>query len=474
MGGTWGRRLGLGVLAVALFVTLVSANLIVGADRTVLDAEFVTETLESEGVYAVAVAEMETQLEARAQAEATLEEGGEREGEPAPGATGEFPGNSERGADVDRLLDRVVTPAYLQSQVETNVVGMYDYLHGREDELVLEVDLVPLKERLAPELAATFTADLSTVDPTLAAMAESEEAFRAERAAFTARQLERIQAETDEELSEAELRARYDERRPEIRAELLAEFEAAQENEETPEELDAAILGLAAVRVDGLVAPDATYESFQMDLDTARNDLDAAVETMLAAEIDESVPDTVDPAENMDPEATSTLASLRTGVQLIDTLTYVLPLLAFGLTAVIHWGTTRRSSTLLVVGGVTTVAGLGWIVGLTLAQQALTSEFEAFVAAGTVNPALVDALQGVTERLFGVFTTQSWLLVGLGSVFVGGGFGLRQGMLPVADLPPEADAGHGETNEERALASEERGTELEGYHGPESPDDPVE
>lgn len=436
--GTWLRRLGVGLLASLLLVTLVSANLVIGIDRTVVDSEFVTESLAAEDVYVVAVDEMQTQIATAAQGDPALDHGAETE-QSAQGDSVELAQSGGPMAGLEDVLDEVVTPAYVQDQVEANVVRLYDYLHGREDELVLEVDLVPLKERLAPEMAATFTEDLSTVDPTLAAMVESEAAFHAEREAFAAQQMERIQAETEEELSDEELRARYDEQRPEIRDRLLdAAAEQHGGDEEVPPELESALYGLAVVRVDGLVGVDVTYESFTRDVEDARDEFSGAVEPVLAAEIDDGMPDRLDLTDGMDAQSTATVETARAGVSLLGTLTDVLPFLALGLAGLVHWGTRTRSGGLLVVGSTTVVTGLGWVAGLTMAQRTLTTEIDAAVATGSMNPELAGAILGVAGRLLGVFATQSWVLLGVGGALVLGGVGVRRDILPVADRPSDA------------------------------------
>jgi hypothetical protein len=126
------RRFGVFVVVVLLLLTTLGGNLVVAGHQTVLDPAFVNDGFEEQDAY--------DRLH-----ESVLEEGG------IPFAE-----------DVDSLppfatdiAERLVTPAYLQDQVERNVRRTYGYLHGDRDEFVVAVNLTPVKDRVDVAVAAT-------------------------------------------------------------------------------------------------------------------------------------------------------------------------------------------------------------------------------------------------------------------------------------------------------------------------------
>ena len=129
------------IIGVALLLTtsLVAANGVLLVQRTAADDGFVTDALDEADAYEMLYA---TVLESDAF------------------ATDDVP--DEFGGE--QLVAQLVTPDYLQDQLEANVERTYAYLHGDRDELVLEFDLRPIKER-APGVIAEYveSADLSTL-----------------------------------------------------------------------------------------------------------------------------------------------------------------------------------------------------------------------------------------------------------------------------------------------------------------------
>lgn len=241
------RSLVVSVLVLLLTVSLVGANLVTVGGGTVLDPGFVKETLEEEDAYGLI------------QEEALSVIGSDGGGD-LPDGTGE-------------LVKEVVTEEYLQSEVERNVDSAYGYLHGDREELVLGMDMVPLKESASTTLETrvqergvidllSSSGDVgSTVDmngvsldsEVLGRMPDNETSYQEGRAAFreSVRDAaveglvtEAFDAASNDQLlllvvdgynplaySEAEKQAMVDAREEEIRAELRTTVEATAGDE---------------------------------------------------------------------------------------------------------------------------------------------------------------------------------------------------------------------------------------------------
>lgn len=107
---------GVGIL---LAITVLTGNVLVLADRTVLDAEFAKATVEEAGIH-------------------------ERLGE-------DLRQNAGAG---DAPIEELLTDEYVKAQIDANVERFYGYLHGDRDQLSLYFELEPIKGELAREVAA--------------------------------------------------------------------------------------------------------------------------------------------------------------------------------------------------------------------------------------------------------------------------------------------------------------------------------
>ena len=436
MVGKLGRSIAIGVLVVLLVLSLGAANLTLGVERTVLNGEYVADSLEEEDAYAVFVEEAQQQLENETE-------------------------TSGEGPSPDELLSTVVTEEYLQNQTEANIDRAYAYLHGEREDLYVAVDTTPLKDDIAAELASQLMAEqgIAEYDPEIASMTESESQFQTVRENFKAEQKQRIQNETSVELTDEQLETAYDDRREQIREEAIAQFESQVAGSDQPAELESAIVDLGTVYIDALVAEDPSYDQFMSDVEDARADLEAAVEdlartqldeelpdTMVLteqlgqeerAQLDEELPDTMVLTEQLGQEERAQLEELRGFVSILDLLVYLLPLIGIGIALLIGWVAATRSSGLFVVGGAVTVTGLISAVGFMGAGSRIESELASTMGQGEVSAGLSELVVSLVSKTVSVFVTQSWLVVLLGLILIAVGVGIRRDLLPVEDQPDQ-------------------------------------
>ncbi len=423
MVGKLGRTIVVAFLVFVLVLSLGTANLVVGAERTVLNGDYVSDSLAEEEAYSVLIDEAQTQLEAETDSSVTQEG-------PAP----------------EQLLSAVVTEAYLKNQTEANIDRAYAYLHGDREDLYLAINTTPLKDDLAAELASQLLDEqgLSEFDPGLAEMIESESAFESAREEFKAEQLARIQAETEPELTQEQLETAYEDRRDQIREEAIAELETRVEESDQPAELQSVLIDLGTLRIDALLDPDMTYPEFMSAVEQIRAELEEAVEQLTREQLDEELPDTMELTEELGAEEREQLDQLRGLVSILDLLVFVLPLVALGGALLIGWVARTRSSGLLSVGSAVTVTGLISALGFMGIGSRAETEIAAIATQGDMSAGLSDLVVGLLDRTVSVFVTQSWILVLLGILLIALGIAIRRELISIDDRPDQ-DTGASET-----------------------------
>lgn len=205
------HRLVIVVVALLLTTSLVAANGVLLVQRTAADDGFVTNALDEADAYEALHAEF---LESDAFA---MDE-------------------AQDGFGDEELLMQLVTPEYLQDQLEANVERTYAYLHGDRDDLVLEFDLRPIKER-APDVIAAHVESMDL----------SELVERAERIDPSADvPLENTSLTTEQLFAMGDNRSQYESVREQFRADLREDVieQAAEEvfAEATNDELLALVI----------------------------------------------------------------------------------------------------------------------------------------------------------------------------------------------------------------------------------------
>ena len=190
------HRLVIVVVALLLTTSLVAANGVLLVQRTAADDGFVTDALDEADAYEALHAEF---LESDAFA---MDE-------------------TQDGFGEEELMAQLVTPEYLQDQFEANVERTYAYLHGDRDDLVLEFDLRPIKER-APDVIAAH----------VESMALSDLVDQAQPADGPAEQpLEGTSLTSEQVFAMGENQSQYDDVREQFRADLREDVieQAAEE-----------------------------------------------------------------------------------------------------------------------------------------------------------------------------------------------------------------------------------------------------
>lgn len=406
-------------------MTAVGATVVVGADRTAMNPDAVTDTLAEEDVYDAFATEMIAQFEP-----------GENESDSAA----DFAGSGAPA--IDEVAESVVTEEYVRTELEGAVDAFYAYLHGDRDDLALTVDMAPVRDGFRTEYGEWVRdADVADLEPdagvegvdyAMADLAENRSQFQATRQSFKEDQLQRIQERTPRERTRAELEEIYGDNRDRIRQEMVSQLESGVAAEGTPEALRPATVAYGTVGVDALVAEETSFETFQAEERAAREDLAAAVESFVGERISAEVPQTLDMTAEMDDSARESLDQARTAVSAASILVFALPAIGLIAAGFIVYVSRRRSNGLWRVGIPVAAAGLLGYVGADLVGGTLTAQL---AAEGADSSAVGRAMLGIIGDTLGAIGAQSLVLVAVGLAFVAAGVVVRRGLVPLADEP---------------------------------------
>ncbi|WP_225334960.1 hypothetical protein [Halomicrobium urmianum] len=398
------RTLAVVVVGALLTTTTVAAVATAGAHGTVLDPDFVTETVAEEEGYAVV-------------RNATLSAVEDSVPESA-GAAG-----IDTGAVVAEAVDR----RYVRNQTDANVDRLYAYLHGQRAEPDLTVDTRPVKAEASAAVASEVAdASLTTLvaesdvelrDPVNATLLErmtsGPAGYQSARATVRDEARERVldaavdraygEASDDrllslviddydpDDYSEAEKERLIDEHEGEIRTALrryISEERGDEIDSRVDEELDAvreqyagrtaddtdeqssssprsssthedpvenATLAVQATVATGLTT-DVDYGTFRDRLDADRERLGEAAGDRARQRLDRELPDRLDLTQELGDGTTQRLEGARTVVQWFDRLPFVLPAVGALLIGLLYYAT-RSLPTVLGTTGAALVAG---------------------------------------------------------------------------------------------------------------------
>lgn len=462
------RTAGIVGVAVVLIITVATGNVVVAGHNTVLDPDFVLDTMEDEGAY----------------------EGFE------DAFTGMVVGGATESAADDepefmtRVLDRAVTTSYIQSQVDPNVYRTYEYLHGNRDDLELRIETGPLVENIEPaiqeeiraEPTGTLIDEFGDAEETSEVPVETEtidrlemgpdefEAARTEfreaiREAALEEMIEEAKTErTSDELlalidddydpdahTEAEKERMVEEREDEIDAairekildeedaqlrstvdENLDELVAERDAPKNPSDLQEAGAVLEATIVAGLADREMTYETYESELTTAKTTVGEHLADDVADEIDDEVGEEIVVTDELGESTTQDLEDARTVIGILDIAGVVLPLLALAFVGLL-WVISRSIETVTIVTGASlSIVGIpGFVVAMGAESRILA------VLPEPTDPAeepMIDLVTGLVTRTLSTFQYQSLALAVVGVALLVVGLAVRNGYVDLSEM----------------------------------------
>lgn len=364
------------------------------ADRTVLSSDYITDTMDEEGVYA----------------DLTTEYRDEVSGEVSSATDGlDLPqGIDISGLDGDTIAEQTVTEEYVRQEVTKNIDRLYEFLHGEQDDVEFVVDIRPVKDSISTAIVEGTVIDTPTfvgestdrIDTdTVAALEESQGSYQ-----DTQEQFEVSSSEADVLKSEAE-------------------STASQMN--NPESVTNAAVEIQFTVIDAL-AGELTYDEYTSQLESNEQALKEAIATEGLAGVDDQIQ-----LGNEDEDPADTFDTAATAVQWLSTFTWLLPLVSLVLIVIIAAITRTFDGTAMPTGiAVLLAGGIGAIISFGLSGTVLSRVEEAATDGDTADTgAFIDGLLSAIDGVLQTLGTQSILLAVLGLILVGLAFADRNSHL---------------------------------------------
>jgi len=437
------------VLAVLLAGTVAAGSTVVGAERTVLDAGYVTGTLAATDGYD----------DVRGPVTASVREG--LSGGEDPVAEELPPGIEFQPFDREAFADAAVAEAFGPDRIDRTIEGVYGYLHGRRGPEALTVSLEPVKaayaERVTREAITIDAAALVDVGggtdgpvqvdrTTVERLRANESSYRATRAEFR----DSLPAGTDREaLGER------------TKADLEPAIEDATAEEDS--RVTDAVIEIQFATVDALTG-DLEYDTYRSRLDDAEADLRTVAGERVRERIDGAAPSAV--TIGADGDVLGSVDDLAGPVRTLDLLVWVLPIAALGVIALLFALTRSIPTTARTVGAALLGAAVVCLAVAVLSREVIVGRLGQAIGGdfGAIVGPLVD---GFLDAI----VVQSLVLATVGIAFLALVWADRRGRLDgVRDaigLEPAA-SGSGSALDDPDRAGDTEATERDGAGNAES------
>lgn len=375
-----GLRHGFGIfmLILILFPLILLSHVMIGVDRTVMNDDFVTEALAEEDAYGTVVEMVEQEFDNQSQ-------------------------------DAPVAIDEVITEDFVQQEVERNIENFYGYLYHEQDTLDLTINLSQIHTAIAENVTNNTDDLIAEIDPQLARMRESEQEFEAVRQEVRQDAYQRIQSETDPELTQEQLEQAFQNRKDQLRDEL-----DIADTGEVPADLEEPIQQLAEVKLDGILNESITYDTFTTELETTLDEVGPTI-TSAMIEDEAGIPRKINITDRINQDARQALDSGRQYVPLVRTGIYLLPLISLLFIGLLFLIARTRSGGLVTSGIPIVLVGGGTAIGFSIARDRAVERISQNVPEEAPTAAS-ELASGIVTNVLEVFITQSYLLVALGCV----------------------------------------------------------
>ncbi|MFC7059225.1 hypothetical protein [Halovenus salina] len=144
---TTAKVLGVVVFSVLLTVSVVTASTAIAVDRTVLNTNHVSETLQENGVYATVTAEARQEASGQLDDELSAQQAN-------------IPDGIDLDIDPQEVMKTTITEEYLAGEFKRNVATGLAFFKGNTDEIDVQINLQPALNRLSDQ----FNSSVVTVD----------------------------------------------------------------------------------------------------------------------------------------------------------------------------------------------------------------------------------------------------------------------------------------------------------------------
>lgn len=407
------KKLAAFVIVVLMITAATGANAAIAADRTVLDADHVTDTFQQEGAIENLTAETRS----------TIAEGIDDQ---ATNGTGGLPPGVTITLSGEAVAEEAVTEEYAAGEFRRNVQNGLAFVRGDSSELALFIDLEPVRESLTAQIDAgavtvdtvalaqgadfeTDEADVRVTEDMIVRMNEGPEGYAAVRDDVRQQVRDGLPPRAPADAVDTTLRA--------VNEDMKAAAADSAESEyggEVSDETLTAIIALQGTTIDGLTDPDAEeFGPYESERDSNEAALEAAIAGEIRDRIDGEFENRIDLTEGVD-EDSQEIGLVRSGIGLVDSGTVLFPIVFLLLIGALYALGESAVWTARKTGYALLVAGIGGAVAAWLASGPVLSFVENSAGQDASQSAFFDAVIALVGSLFDALAVQSVVLFVLG------------------------------------------------------------
>ena len=409
------KKLAAFVIVLLMVTSATGANAAFAADRTVLDADHVTETFEEQGAFENLTTDTRSRMAEGIDSELTNGTGGL-----PPGVSVTLTG--------EEVAAEAVTEEYIAGEFDRNVEHGLAFFRGDSSSLDLFVDLEPVRSSLLEQIdgdavavdtvelaqsaeVQTDQADIQVTDGMIAGMNEGPEGYAAVRQDIRQQVREGLPPRAPADAVDSTLR--------EVNEDMKATAAERAESEyggEVSEETLTAVVALQHTVIDGLTDPDAEeFAAYESERETNEAALEEAIASEIRGGIDDEFESRIDLTENLD-EGSQEIRTARTGIGLVDSGTLLFALVFVLLSGALYALGGSVTAAAKQTGYALLVAGIGGAVAAWIASGPGLSLVEDSAGQEAADSVFFDAFLALVDSLFAALTVQSLVLAAVGFV----------------------------------------------------------
>lgn len=432
------KKLAVFVVVLLMITSATGANAAIAADRTVLDADHVTDTFEEEGAFENLTTEMRSEIAQGIDSELSN------------GSSGLPPGVSVTLAG-DEVAEAAVTEEYVAGEFRRNVENGLAFARGDSSELDLFIDLEPVRDSLTEQIDGdavsvdtvelaqdtefeTDRADIQVTDEMIARMNEGPDGYAAVR--------QDIRDQVRDGLPPGASSDEVDTTLREVNEDMKSKAAERAESEyggEVSEETLAATRALQETVIDGLTDPDATeFDAYESERESNETALEEAIAGEIRDGIDEEFESRIDLAENVDEDSRE-IGLVRSGIGPLDSGTVLFPLVFLLLVGALYALGGSATWTARKTGYALIVAGVGGAVAAWIARGPVLSVVEDSAGPEAAQSGFFDAFLALVGSFFDALAFQSVLLAVLGIVLFAVVYAESQGYFDSGETAVDSD-----------------------------------
>ncbi|RZN62913.1 hypothetical protein [Methanonatronarchaeum sp. AMET6-2] len=408
------RKILVVLLAILLILGFSFASTAITAERTVLNADFVKDTIDDEELHKAIHEEIIS----------TMKDVDEEEPD------------DEMPEEIINVLGEAVSPDFLRDTIHTNIDFVYEYMDGEKDEIVLEININETRDKFEVEMESLLQQlNLTEITEIIheEEIEEREVIHEYQGIEFTLSMVDRM---LEDEGSYNEVIDEYrsdlaDEVGEDQVDELIQQFidevrDELEENAEVDEEEDAFKEAYADLLITPLqsISDEDDYSEFKSSMEEAKTDLSSAFTTLFYTEMLDEFPDEINLNEELDEDEIDLLEDARDYLQMSGLFIVLLTVVLLVFVALIWLASGSLITTAYATGASALIASL---LGITNHFTTPILLDELMVEIREEAPeAFAEFIETFIMNIVGTHTIHSIILLIIALILIGTGYYLSR------------------------------------------------